>query len=276
MKMVLFVNDSYFAYLLAKPVIEKFSHEISAVIFSNMIRGSIPRIYNVYKKTYPTYFCYRALIEIIARVNTHRGHKTVKSLVKEYNLRSFSEANVNKSKVLNDILPGDLGVAFNFDQILKQKLLNSFSMGVMNVHASKLPHDKGISPVLWAFARGDNTVWSTIYRMESGIDTGSVYQQIRVPVEQKDTAFKLYERVCTSSGLSLAEKISNLKKGTLVPIRQSTNDEGNYWGWPDSTHKEMMNTSKRHFIGYKDIMSAIQKERADAISYEKKTCQRHS
>ena len=34
MKIVLFVNDSYFAYLLARPVIEKFHDKIEAVFFS--------------------------------------------------------------------------------------------------------------------------------------------------------------------------------------------------------------------------------------------------
>jgi methionyl-tRNA formyltransferase len=260
MKIVLFVNDSYFAYLLARPVIEKFHDKIEAVFFSSKIKGSASKIMEVFKKTHWRYFAYRAFVDLISRFNTALNRKTVSSQVRQYGLKIFTDANINKSASLDKILPADLGLAFNFDQIIKNNILNCFEKGVINVHSSRLPRDKGISPVLWAFSRGDKSIWSTIYKIDKGIDAGLVYKQFEIPVENNDTAFSLYERVCKRSGYELVETIDSLIKGSLEPISQSKDDDGNYWGWPDIQHKKMMKKSKRTFIDLRDILRALRKD----------------
>jgi len=259
MKIVLFVNDSYFSYLLAKPVIERFHTEIKVVVFSSRIKRSILKIKDVFKKTYCHYFFYRSLIEVITRFNFFLRCKSVLSLVKQYDLKMFTVANINNSNALEEILPSDIGLAFNYDQIFKDKFLKSFRKGIINVHASRLPKDKGISPVLWAFARGDNSVWSTIYKMDKGIDTGVIFKQFEVPVKNGDTAFSLYERVCTKSGYEFANLVESMKAGIEEPISQSRNEEGNYWGWPDKTHKRMMEKSGRKLFNFREIFRLLMK-----------------
>ena len=69
-KLVLLVNDSYFAYLIAKPIIETYSNSIQAVVFSSRIKGSFSRIWDVFKKTYGGYFIYRSLVDLITRYNS--------------------------------------------------------------------------------------------------------------------------------------------------------------------------------------------------------------
>lgn len=259
MKILLFVNDSYFSYLLARPVVERFRHDIRAVVFSTMITGSPMRIFSLYKKTYPGYFFYRSMVSIISGFISLYKHKSVASMAREYGLPVLSESSVNKSEAIGKLLPADLGLTFNFDQIIGERLLASFGNGVINVHASRLPSDKGVSPVLWAFARGDHSVWSTVYRMDKGIDCGLVYRQFEVPVEERDTAFSLYERVCERSGRELVEVVEALSNGTLEPISVSTASEGNYWGWPDKTHRDMMGRSGRYFLRLADIIRSVRR-----------------
>lgn len=260
-KIILFANDSYFAYLLAKPVIDRFHNNIAAIVFSSMIKGSLSHIISIYKKTYMSYFLYRSFIDIISRFNSFLNCKTIQSLAKKYDLKTFTVENVNKTTVLENILPCTLGLTFNFDKIIKEKLLASFEKGVINVHASRLPDDKGISPVLWAFARGDRTVWSTIYSMDKGIDTGLIYKQLEIPVKNCDTAFSLYERVCRISGHELSNVVDLSVKGWVDPLSQSRENEGNYWSWPDKRHKKMMKASKRHFINFSDVLRLLQKDK---------------
>lgn len=259
MKIVLFVNDSYFSYLLSKLIIEKFHDRIEAVVFSTRIKGSVPQLIEVFKKTHWRYYIYRSTVQIITFYNAFFNRKTVLSLVKHYNLRTFNETDVNNSANLMKILPSDLALAFNFDQILKNELLKLFRKGVINVHASRLPRDKGVSPVLWAFARGDNMIWSTIYKMDGGLDTGTIYKQFEVPVKKDDTAFSLYERVCAKSGEELVTIVDYVFKDAIESIPQSDNVDSNYWSWPDRTHKKLMKESKRKFIKFVDIIRALRK-----------------
>ena len=257
MKIVLFVNDSYFSYLLAKPTVELFYNNIELVSFSNMITGSYSRIISIYKKTHFRYFCYRTLVDIISRINNNFNNKSVSALVRKYDLEFSVESNVNKNFFLKKKLHSDLGLAFNFDQVLNRQLLDFFKSGILNVHASKLPNDKGISPVLWAFARGDKKIWVSIYKMGAKIDTGLVYKQFYIPVTEEMTVFSMYEMVCFKAGYELAEMVKLLLKQPPKPLFESKETEGNYWGWPNETHKRLMSNSGRKFINFKDILNAI-------------------
>lgn len=259
MKIILFVNDSYFSYLLAKPLLERHSDKVSAVVFSTMIKGSISKIIKIFRKSYPGYFVYRSLVNLVSEINARYNHKSVYSLAYRYNLNIFKTHNVNESEELKGLLPADLGLTFNFDQVIREDLLESFDRGVVNVHASRLPYDKGISPVLWAFARGDDSIWATIYKMDRAIDCGHIYKQFEISVEKRDTAFSLYERVCFQGGLELAQVVQSLLTGGLEPVAWSNEEEGNYWGWPDKSHRDMMKRSCRKYVALKDVLKAVRK-----------------
>ncbi|MBI5739836.1 MAG: hypothetical protein HZA16_03860 [Nitrospirae bacterium] len=259
MKIVLFVNDSYFAYLLARHVMEKFLTSIVAVVFTTKIKGSLSNLMDVFRKTHWRYFFYRSMVQLLSYYNSLFGRKTVSSLVKQNNIRSFSVSNVNAGHVVKDIQQADLALAFNFDQILKDGLIQSFRKGVINVHASRLPMDKGVSPVLWAFARGDKSIWASIYQMDGGLDTGKIYRQIEIPVMNNDTAFSLYERVCARCGEELSKVVGLFVSNEITPVPQSNDTEGRYWSWPDRMHRQMMRENKREFINFGDVLRMLKK-----------------
>lgn len=257
MKIVLFVNDSYFSYLLAKAVIEKFYDQVEVIVFSTKIKESQSKILSIFQKTHWRYFVYRLTVELINRLNTLRGHNSVAALAKKHNLKIISTPNVASCEELKLLLPADLGLAFNYDQIFKGKLLSAFTHGVVNCHASRLPKDKGISPVLWAFSRGDCSIWSTIYRMDEGLDSGPIFRQLEIPVELEDTACSLYKRVCSQSGKELTVVVEGIQKGEDHPQTQPEDVKEKIWSWPDQEHGRMMATSKRKFMNLSDIMDML-------------------
>lgn len=260
MRLILFVNDSYFSYLLAKPVLEKFHDQIEAVVFSTKIKESPSNILSIYQRTHWRYFVYRLTVELINRLNNLRGQNSVRALATKHNLKIISTSNVAKCEELQLKLPSDMGIAFNYDQILRGKLLSAFAHGVLNVHSSRLPKDKGISPVLWAFARGDSSIWSTIYRMDEGIDSGPIFRQLEIPVESRDTACSLYKRVCFQSGRELAVVVERIHKGEEQPQPQPEDLEAKTWSWPDQDHRQMMVNSKRKFMNFLNIYRMLARD----------------
>ena len=257
MRIVLFVNDSYFSYLLARSVIKRFHHQVVAVVFSTRIKRSPSRILHLYHRTYRRYFFYRITVEFINWINSLRRQKSVISMAKNYNLHIVSTANVADCKELMRLLPADLGIAFNYDQILRDRLLGAFTHGVLNVHSSKLPRDRGISPVLWAYARGDASIWSTIYKMDEGIDSGPIFRQFQVSIEPGDTACSLYKRVCARSGRELALVVKGIMDGLEEPRPQPEDIEPCTWSWPDLEHQKMMVNSQRRFMSFLDIRKML-------------------
>lgn len=254
-KATLFVNDNYFSYLLAKPFIEHYYNDINCIIFSKNITGNTRKIIEIYRKSYPSYFFYRSLIEFISNVFPYYRKRTVFSLAKNYKIHTVLESNINQLyKKQQNLFTGDIGLAFNFDQIIKDKILCTFPKGVINVHASKLPYDKGISPVLWAFARGDQTIWGTIYQMDVGIDSGPILKQFSMPVFDTDSAFSLYQRVCERGGEELLDVLEQFDQNAIWPIEQDITDNASYWSWPNTTHKGMMKQSGRSFLNFQEVL----------------------
>jgi hypothetical protein len=257
MRIVLFVNDSYFAYLLARWVIKNFHDQIVAVVLSTKIKRSPSRILYIYRRTHWRYFVYRLTVDFASRLNTLLRKESVTALAKRHNLKIISTANVASCEELRLLLPAGLGIAFNYDQILSGKLLAAFTHGVLNLHCSRLPKDRGISPLLWAFARGDSSIWSTIYRMDEGLDSGPIFHQFPIAVEPGDTACSLYKRVASHGGRELAAVVQRIQDG-LEPTKPQPEDlEAIQWSWPDQDHRRMMANSKRRFMKLLDFWGML-------------------
>lgn len=250
---VLFVNDSYFSYLLSKSIIESNYKEISVIFFSKSTVFSFKKIFNIFKKVPLNYFLYRSFIYIITLFFFNK--KSVNFLADKYNI---SKKYVFKGSELKNIVENnEVAFLFNFDIIIKNNILSKFNKGVFNIHASKLPKDKGISPVLWAFVRGDQEVWSSIYKVNEGIDSGPLVKQIKFLIKKNDTAFSLYSRVCKQSGIELNDILHNILCDKIELIDQSEHVESNYLSWPDRKFLIYQKQSQRKLISFKSLLNII-------------------
>lgn len=256
---VLFVNDSLFSYLIARPLIAELGARVSAAVFSTRLTSSPRRLYAVFRRVHWRYFVYRSIVDVGTRLNRLRRVGCVRALIQERGIPALDTEDLAALFRAGGIPAGRVGVALNFDQILSQPLLDSFERGVLNFHASKLPFDKGISPVLWAFARGDATLWGSVYRMRPEIDCGELLAQFETSVRPGDSAFSAYARVCTEGGSRLASVVANTLEGLAVSIGESREGDGSYHGWPGREHAEMLSRSSRalwHWLDLKTFWQA--------------------
>ena len=249
---ILFVNDSYFSYLLAKDLIEKYHENIELIVFSKSTTNSTAKIVDIYKKVSLNYFIYRTFIQVLSK--TLYRHKSVKYLSGKFNINTCDifKANQLKEKIKYNFT--GVGFAFNFDVIIKKDLLSKFEKGIYNIHASRLPEDKGISPVLWAFARGDEKIWTTIYKMDEGIDSGPIAKQFQTHVSSNDTSFSIYRRVCINSGNVLSSMVNDILHSEILLLDQTPASGSNYFSWPDKGFQKMMKTANRKMINMRDIL----------------------
>jgi len=258
MKIILFVNDSFFSYLLARPLIDKYHADIALVVLSTRVQSSLSQVVKIFRKSSLEYFCYRSTIQAFSMLNGFMKRKTVDSLSRRHGITRIRSQRLKKNiENISEAGPFDIGFAFNFDQIIGSEIFGLCENGIINIHASKLPNDKGISPVLWAFARGDEEIWSSIYKMDEGIDTGPIAEQIRIPVDKDSTAFSLYKKVCIESGKRLVHVLEKIKKGECT-YRQQVNTGGEtYWSWPDDYHAKLLKRSNRRLISISDALTIL-------------------
>lgn len=95
----------------------------------------------------------------------------------------------------------ELGVSAFFGFILRREFLDLFSEGVINLHPSLLPWNRGAYANVWAIV--DQTpAGVTLHYIDEGVDTGDIIAQRQTPLTPVDTGATLYDKLI-SDGLDL-------------------------------------------------------------------------
>ncbi|MFH1809034.1 MAG: formyltransferase family protein [Pseudomonadota bacterium] len=91
-------------------------------------------------------------------------------------------------------LKADLGISVLFDYLIRPKILNSFRLGVINLHPAYLPFNRGNYPNVWSIVDG-SPAGVTLHYMDQTLDTGDIIAQHKTEVLSWDTGETLYRRL---------------------------------------------------------------------------------
>jgi len=67
-----------------------------------------------------------------------------------------------------------LGIVAGFNKVLPESLIVKNVLGIINLHAGRLPQYRGGSPLNWQIINGESSIGVTIHQIDSGIDTGPI------------------------------------------------------------------------------------------------------
>lgn len=116
----------------------------------------------------------------------------------------------------------DLIVVAAFGLILGKSTLSLPPLGCINLHASLLPLYRGANPVAAAILNGDTSTGLSLMRMDTGLDTGEVYDQEKIDITDKDTTESLTSRLSREGEPILARNLPGLLNGTAVSKKQGS------------------------------------------------------
>jgi methionyl-tRNA formyltransferase len=108
----------------------------------------------------------------------------------------------------------DALVVVAYGLILPPAVLAVPHFGCFNIHASLLPRWRGAAPIQRALLAGDATTGVTIMRMEAGLDTGPMLAVREVPIEDRETAAMLHDRLARLGGELMVETLDAVASGT--------------------------------------------------------------
>ncbi len=155
-----------------------------------------------------------------------RGKSVTVSPVKEAALAAgvpiFQPVKIREDanlKVIADLAPDAIVVAA-FGQILPPGILACAPYGCINVHASLLPAYRGAAPIQWAVINGEKESGVTTMRMDAGLDTGDMILQEAVPLEKKETAGSLSEKLSRVGADLLLRTLKEMEEGTACFQKQ--------------------------------------------------------
>lgn len=88
-------------------------------------------------------------------------------------------------------LKADIGAVVAYGSIFKQPVLDTPRLGWLNLHYSLLPDFPGPAPVQHAILQGQKVTGVTVFRLDTGIDTGPIIARTEHAIDEADTTESL-------------------------------------------------------------------------------------
>ncbi len=117
-------------------------------------------------------------------------------------------------------LQADLAISVYFGSILTQEFIDLFPKGIINLHASYLPFNRGANPNVWSIVDGTPAGVSLHY-IDRDVDTGDIIVRREVEVEPVDTGETLYRKLEQASILVFKDTWPLVKGGTAPRLSQA-------------------------------------------------------
>ena len=117
----------------------------------------------------------------------------------------------------------DLFVVVSYGQILPAAFFELPPNRTINLHASLLPRWRGAAPIEFALLHGDAETGLSVQYIEKRLDTGDVIDTLRLPIDERDNAHTLRERMLAEVGPFLVSVVDRIAAGDVHPCPQ---DEG--------------------------------------------------
>jgi methionyl-tRNA formyltransferase len=119
-------------------------------------------------------------------------------------------------------LDPDLLLVWSYSMLLPPELIGLAPLGAVNVHGGLLPEYRGGHVMNWAIANGEAETGATLTYLDEGIDTGPVIAERRFPIEWRDDAASVREKLMRAGQSLLETWWPRIEAGTAP--RQAQNE----------------------------------------------------
>jgi len=110
-------------------------------------------------------------------------------------------------------LAPDVAVIVAWGCLIPDSLLAVPAHGWVNVHFSLLPAWRGAAPVQRAIMAGEKVSGVTTFELVHDLDAGPVYRQVSVPIEPRETAGELLERLAVVGAEAAVATLADIAAG---------------------------------------------------------------
>ncbi len=81
--------------------------------------------------------------------------------------------------------------------LIEKEILDSVKYGLIGIHHSSLPKYRGGSPLVWQIINGEKTIGSSIFSFTEGMDSGPIWKQFFVSLNEEDSIKTILEKLET-------------------------------------------------------------------------------
>lgn len=108
-----------------------------------------------------------------------------------------------------------------YGQIVPQDVLKLFPQGIINVHPSLLPLQRGSTPVESVILSGAPQTGVSLMQLTPKMDAGPIYAQNVVPLQGNETKQNLADRLSTIGSQLVMQHLPHILDGSAIPLSQN-------------------------------------------------------
>lgn len=114
----------------------------------------------------------------------------------------------------------DFLFVWSYSMLLPPALLSAAARGGINLHAGALPAYRGGHVLNWTLINDERETAATLHRIDDGIDTGPVFAERRVPIDDRDDVASVHRKLIVAGASLLREWWPKIEDGTAVATPQ--------------------------------------------------------
>lgn len=153
------------------------------------------------------------VLTLVDDINGHKsGRVHLDSFCNSYGIPLVKVHNINAESSINTIEEHNLDWLFiiGWSQIAGEKVLGSSKRGVLGMHPTLLPQGRGRAAIPWAILKGLDYTGVTLFKLDTGVDTGPIIDQYKVTIRAYETATTLYKKVCEAHQTLIIDNWNNI------------------------------------------------------------------
>jgi methionyl-tRNA formyltransferase len=138
--------------------------------------------------------------------------------------------NINDPEAVEAIRQARIDWLFiiGWSQIARTDVLAAPRNGVLGMHPTLLPQGRGRAAIPWAIIKGLERTGVTMFKLDQGVDTGEIVDQVVIELSERTDAGELYRAVDAAHVTLMETAFPKLLNGT-IQLRKQSEDEASEW-----------------------------------------------
>lgn len=153
-----------------------------------------------------------------------RTSEDFRSLANEHEIPFSSGLPMSELKSFLQVGAPVIGVSVNYPVLVSSGVIDSFPLGILNVHGGDLPRYRGNACQAWAILDGEERIGLCVHKMEGGkLDTGDIISRDYFPIDLSTNITTVHGWIVeTSPGLVL-EALASLDNDPDFLLEKQSN-----------------------------------------------------
>lgn len=127
----------------------------------------------------------------------------------------------------------DLMVSMHYPAIFKRALLEIPPLGCVNIHPSRVPEGRGMTPSFWYLYLGRDTAWTALHYLDEGVDSGDAIAFASIPINHDDTGATVSRRLSEAAWGIFRDNLPAIMSGNAPRQKQDLSSGSYLWSGRD-------------------------------------------